>query len=164
MDTNYPSINHGRIEYPMWVIPLLCLTTFPHYTALIPMHRYRHMKQVSNYMYIIASSTTASILWHLYEEPYGILMYMDYMLAFLWFLYDMRLVFENNRKQWFFVFWLNSMIFVLHGATSSNDPSVYSLTHSLWHCASFMKCIAVSALIVPLRHVGEFRPHQIIRF
>jgi hypothetical protein len=148
----------------MWVIPLLCLSTFPHYAAIIPVYPHRHTKQLSNYMYIITSSTSASILWHLYEEPYGFLLYIDYMLALLWFLYDIRLAFENNRKRWFMVLWLNAIVFILHSTASSSEPSTYILTHSLWHCASFVKCIAVSSLVVPLRHISEFRPHQIIRF
>ena len=148
----------------MWDIPLLCLTTIPHYTAILPLYRDRRIKKVSNYIYIITSATTASILWHLYEEPYGVLLYMDYMLALLWFLYDMRLSFEHNKKHCMTVLWLNSIVFILHSAASTHDPSTYAVTHSLWHCASFVKCFAVSSLIVPLRHVGEFRPHQIIRF
>jgi len=119
---------------------LLILTTMLHYFAITPFTKY------NNYIRTIIISTTLSILWHLNNEPYGILLFLDYTAAVIWTIYDLYLADRTNN---FFVFGLaisyNFIIFSLHFLIIYKK--YYIITHSIWHILSAIKSYYVSKLI-----------------
>ena len=135
---------------------ILILMTLPQYAAIIPLLPYTYQSNYATYANIILSSTTVSILWQASNEHYVFLMYFDYILAFLWFVYDIILSLDTNDS-FQLVFSLNMVLFLLNILHSHTDN--YILLHALWHCVSCIKAYTVSRLIVPLRHVSEFGTH-----
>ena len=127
---------------------ILILTTIMHYFAIRPfIIKNQINNKYDNYILTIIISTTLSILWHINKEPYGILLYLDYLGAIVWFYYDLYLA--NNTKNLFVfiqILFFNLIIFLLN--IISLYTSDYIISHSFWHILSAIKCYFVSDLLV----------------
>lgn len=124
---------------------ILIITSALHYLAILPFAKY------NNYVLTIIISTTLSILWHLNREPYGILLYLDYTAALIWFLYDIYLGQEtNNLLVVRLIILYNIIIFILN--IISIYYKYYIITHTIWHILSAIKCYYVSKLIVDFNY------------
>lgn len=122
----------------------LTTTTMMHYLAIRPFTLNNLLNnKYDNYILTIIISTTLSILWHINKEPYGILLYLDYLGAFIWFCYDLYLADSTIIIQ---VIFFNLIIFLLN--IISLYTSDYVISHSFWHILSAIKCYYVSDLIV----------------
>jgi len=125
------------------------LTTMLHYFAIIPIARKNLMEQYSNYILTIILSTTVSILWHINNEPYNLLFFINYVLALTWFLFD----YSYSIKKYNFLFFIqiigwNLIIFTLSIICSIIPYNYYVYAHSLWHILSAIKSYYVSKFIV----------------
>jgi len=114
---------------------LLVLSTLPHYYAVIPVY---HKYPV--YASIIVTSTTLSVVYHIYRET-GIVVYLDYLMAFIWFLYDLKLAKEKLPE----IITANILIFYVNVIIPYDD--FYCVSHSIWHLLSALKAYYVSDLI-----------------
>jgi len=120
----------------------LILTTLPHYTAIIPVWNDPLMR---HYCYTIAVSTTFSILYHAYHESNIVIMWLDYLMALVWFLYDVSWGLIMTPYSFSLLLVLNSLVFLANQSISHDDR--YPARHSFWHLFSACKCICVSVLI-----------------
>lgn len=123
---------------------LLMISTMLHYFAIIPFSNKILIEQYSNYILTIILSTTFSILWHTNSYPAGILFFMDYSFAHLWFLQD--LYHGYNKNHLLKILFLNMFVFILN--IFSSYKIYYYYTHSIWHIISAMKCYYVSKFII----------------
>jgi hypothetical protein len=125
---------------------LLLLTSTLHYLAILPIVINFHNNTLPDfhriYINIIIFSTTISIIWHYYNEPRNILLYIDYYLSFLWFIGDMLWALDLNNIT---IVFLNLGCFFLN--ININYSNNYILHHSIWHIINACKCIYVSYII-----------------
>lgn len=114
----------------------IILTTLPHYIAAYyayQIHLY--------YAIIIFLSSTLSIIWHMYQTN-KLFFYLDYALAFIWFLADLILSIETkNQSTIFTVIILNGIIAATNQVKFRNIT--YETIHSIWHCLSWSKGIFI---------------------
>jgi len=111
----------------------LVLSTLPHYLALYP-------KNNSLYRAVIFTSSTLSVLWHIYNEPINIIFYLDYAAAAIWFFYDIFLGFHT--KNIYTIFILNFIVFILNQSIKNE----YVFYHSVWHIMSAIKCYYIASI------------------
>jgi hypothetical protein len=95
------------------------------------------------YSLLVSSSTTASIFWHLKNEPHDWSFWLDYGLAGAWTLVDIGLAYEKDVLR--DVLLLQAIAIVTNKIVERS--SNYNLYHSLWHILSACKCIAVAAML-----------------
>jgi hypothetical protein len=127
---------------------LLVLTTLFHYLAILPFHEFNKFNRFNNYVFIIITSTTLSVIWHLLFEPFGLIFYLEYLFATLWFLYDLKLSIQtSNYFVYIQVLFFNFLIFILNIIFNMMNPEYYVVFHSIWHLLSALKCYYVSFLI-----------------
>jgi hypothetical protein len=112
----------------------LIITTVSHYMAILPL---LYNTYYYDYIIIIFISTTFSILWHHDNERISIIYNMDYIFAFIWFMYDMIL---TNYLTYTLL--LNLIIFIIN--RWSDHCKNYKLYHSIWHLLSALKCFIIS--------------------
>lgn len=123
---------------------LLILSTALHFLSIYPVI-------ISNrdnrgiYSAIILLSTASSILWHLYKEHEGPLLYLNYSMATIWTIYDVMLINQTEYNVVSQVFGLTWIIYCLNAILSF--PNHYELTHSLWHILSSAKCLYISYIL-----------------
>jgi len=115
---------------------MLVLSTLPHYLAIYP------MKDKYNYKILIFISVNLSVLYHLSGESIYLAI-PDYLFAGLWCFYDLLLSFQNKNK-FYFILFLNLLIFILNNSVA---PLNYGVEHSTWHLLSAAKCFWVSRMI-----------------
>ena len=117
---------------------ILVLSTLPHYLSIYPL---KYNIYTFGYINIILLSTTASVLFHTYDNIY--ITYIDYFMAFMWFLYDLKIgwIYKNIL---FKILYMNGIIFLMNINISNNN---YKIIHSLWHLLSAYKCFYISTLI-----------------
>ena len=120
----------------------LILTTLPHYAAIIPVWNDPLMR---HYCYTIAISTTLSILYHFYHESNMVIMWLDYVMALIWFLYDVSWGLIMTLYSFSLLLALNGLVFLANQSISHDDR--YPARHSFWHLFSACKCICISVLI-----------------
>ena len=120
----------------------LILTTLPHYVAMIPVWNHPLLRR---YCYTIATSTTLSILYHTYHESNTVIMWLDYVMALVWFLYDISWGLMMTPYSFSLLLILNGLVFLANQSISHDDH--YPARHSFWHLFSACKCICISVLI-----------------
>ena len=115
-------------------------TTTAHYLSVAPLLQHR---VCGAYWRLIVLSTCLSILYHAYLESGVIVVGLDYLLALVWFIYDLLfgLVTGNFVR-----------VLVCDGAIVALNLCIpydknYYLVHSVWHLASAGKAYYVSYLI-----------------
>jgi hypothetical protein len=127
---------------------LLVLTTLFHYLAILPFNELNKFNRFNNYVFIIITSTTLSVIWHLLLEPFGIIFCLDYLFAALWFLYDFQLSIKTfNYLVYTQVLFFNFLIFAINIIFNLMNPEYYVIFHSIWHLLSALKCYYISFLI-----------------
>lgn len=118
---------------------ILILTTLPHLCAI-----YWAIDIHYAYAALIAASTGASVCWHWAHEPrHHILFYIDYGLAGVWTIAD--LYFSKNANMLFTVLALNTIALITNHIHSRKLS--YEVTHSIWHCISWLKACLVAYII-----------------
>ena len=120
----------------------LILTTLPHYMAILPVWNDPLLKW---YCYTIFTSTTLSILYHAYHESNMIIMWLDYVMALVWFVYDLSWCLIMTPYSFSLLLALNGLVFLANQSISYDDR--YPARHSFWHLFSACKCICISVLI-----------------
>jgi len=120
----------------------LILTTLPHYVAILPVWNDPLLKW---YCYTIFTSTTLSILYHAYHESNMVIMWLDYVMALVWFVYDLSWCLIMTPYSFSLLLALNGLVFLANQSISYDDR--YPARHSFWHLFSACKCICISVLI-----------------
>lgn len=128
----------------------LILTTLPHYVAIVPIW---NDPLLERYCYTISISTTLSILYHAYHESNMIIMWLDYMMALVWFLYDVSWGLMMTPYSFSLLLALNGLVFLANQSISYDDR--YPARHSFWHLFSACKCICISVLISHTMHASK---------
>ena len=130
---------------------LLLITSTLHYLAVLP-HVIKYYNNVLPhihrvYINLIILSTTISIIWHYYNEPRNILLYLNSYFGFLWFAGDMLWALDLNNIT---IVSLNIISFILN--VNINFSNNYILYHSIWHIINACKCIYVSYIINTIKY------------
>ena len=107
---------------------MLVVSTLPHILSVIPYNNYE-------YINIIIISTGLSVAYHTY--PIHIIVFADYFIAFVWFLYDCHI--SLKYKIWQPIA-LNGLVFLLNIIPTNN----YLIYHTIWHLLSASKCFYVA--------------------
>ena len=131
----------------------LILTTLPHYVAMIPVW---NNPLLERYCYTIFTSTTLSILYHAYHESNMVIMWLDYVMALIWFLYDVSWGLMMTPYSFSLLLTLNGLVFLANQSISYDDR--YPARHSFWHLFSACKCICISVLISHTMHASKDLP------
>jgi len=125
---------------------ILIITSFLHYLAILPILFKYNVNKLSHfhtvYVNLIIVTTSISIIWHYYQEPYNYLMAFDYYFSSLWFIADMLWALDLCNIS---ILYLNIGSFILN--IIINYSNNYILYHSIWHVLNALKCIYVSYLI-----------------
>jgi hypothetical protein len=129
----------------------LILTTLPHYMAMIPIW---NDPLLNRYCYMILISTTLSILYHAYHESNTVIMWLDYVMALIWFLYDVSWGIMMTPYSFSLLLTLNGLVFLANQSISYDDR--YPARHSFWHLFSACKCICISVLISHALHTSHY--------
>jgi len=139
----------------------LVISTIPHFLSVKPLIKAR----LFGYASIIVTSSTLSVLYHLYEESNDIITVADYLFATIWFLFDMY--YTYNTGALYKVILGNSVVAILNMQIPYDR--FYVLNHSIWYLMNACKCYYVSTLISKLRPYRALRtpliplperPHQ----
>jgi hypothetical protein len=118
---------------------ILVLTTLLHCCSLFPSLYHNKINYNISILYniVITLATIFSILWHL-DETKKIIMYIDYLLAFIWLVLDIYIALLNYILL-IQVLLLNFIIFYLNILIKKNES--YYIYHSIWHIISSVKCL-----------------------
>jgi hypothetical protein len=92
------------------------------------------------YSYIIVTSTTLSVIWHLYEEPQNLLCAADYFMAAVWFGYDLLMCITTSHRYKIII--LNLISIILN--VMANYLPDYVVAHTFWHLFSAVRAINVA--------------------
>ena len=146
---------------------ILSLSTITHYLSIIPILKYTYNNTTLNrYKNIIIGSSTASLLWHTFNEPQNILYYIDYSGAVIWCIFDLLLAHRTKNKIIIMkIILVNFIVLITNLLIDSHksNKDKYVLLHSCWHILSSIKCYYVSGLFVPFRTLGTFGRAEIIK-
>ena len=119
---------------------LLMGTTTAHYLSLAPLLRH---KVAGAYLRIIALSTCLSILYHGFLESGVVIVGLDYLLALVWFAYDV--LFGLVTGNFVRILVCDGVIVALNLCIPYDKN--YYLVHSAWHLLSAGKAYYVSYLV-----------------
>ena len=122
---------------------LLCWSTVPHLFAIIPL--WQHRKYTNSYIFEIQLSTKLSILYHLYHESHYVINILDYLMAGIWFLYDMYFACYMPHKAHMAILCGNACVFLLNICICAGPH--YKILHSMWHLLNAFKAYQVACLI-----------------
>ena len=128
---------------------ILIFSTLFHLLATIPPLNSNHPFRYA-YTSVIITATLLSALWHYKQQTQtqqeylseGVLLYLDYSFATIWFFYDMGMVSQLPHPEKLPIIVSSIFILCLHQLCSAEQN--YVIYHSLWHIASAVKCVYVS--------------------
>jgi hypothetical protein len=140
---------------------ILIFSTLFHLLATIPPLNSNHPFRYA-YTSVIITATLLSALWHFKQQSEshslllsqeqkqeqqqylseGVLLYLDYSFATIWFFYDMGMVSQLPYPEKLPIIVSTVLILCLHQICSAEQN--YAIYHSLWHIASAIKCVYVS--------------------
>jgi hypothetical protein len=129
---------------------ILIVSTIPHYISLYFFNNINNNFFYKLYYNIIIISSTFSVIWHLSSESNGIIMILDYVFAFSWFIIELFIstIYFNSRivKN---VILTNILVYLTYilNTILLDDWISYKYSHSIWHIISFTKCIFISYLL-----------------
>ena len=131
-------------------INLTTLSTITHYASIIPIMKYTN-NDVLLYRYrnIIFLSSSASVIWHSYNEPSNILFYIDYSGAIIWFIFDLLFAIKSKNKITIVKFLLLNFIVLVSNLLIDKKSVNYNILHSAWHILSSLKCYYISQSYIP---------------
>lgn len=121
----------------------LILSTLLHYVSILPLYKYYKDKAVYDYINVILISSTCSVLYHISNTFETI----DYIMAFIWFLYDIRMGLQYTTLNTLYtILNLNAIVYILNIIhVNYINKQYYTLLHSIWHIVSAMKCYYVAS-------------------
>jgi hypothetical protein len=122
----------------------LIISTIPHLFSIIPLIKY-YNTYTFGYINIIVLSTIFSILYHLTKESNIIIIYFDYLCAFIWCLYDLYFGYILNNFVLYNIIFGNSVVFIINIIIPYDNN--YTLYHTIWHIINSCKCLYISLLI-----------------
>lgn len=111
------------------------ISTLPHYLALL------FTAKSALYSFVIFSSSSCSVYWHILGEPRNEVWILDYMLAYMWFIAELALIPTEYALR---VTLLNFLVLVVNKWADRSRN--YDLHHSIWHLLSAAKSIYVAWL------------------
>ena len=131
-------------------INLTTLSTITHYASIIPIMKYTN-NDILLYRYrnIIFLSSSASVIWHSYNEPSNILFYIDYSGAIIWFIFDLLFAIKSKNKITIVKFLLLNFIVLVSNLLIDKKSVNYNILHSAWHILSSLKCYYISQSYIP---------------
>jgi hypothetical protein len=122
---------------------ILTLSTLPHFLAIVPLiNTYSLYK---GYITTIFLSSSLSVLYHTFSDVEPMIVFADYLAAFIWGVYDLRLGVRAGRTMLRKAIYLNLVILLLN--IVSHNTNNYELAHSCWHILSATKCYYISYYI-----------------
>lgn len=140
----------------MDLINLKTLSTITHYASIIPIMKYTHTDiLLYRYRNIIFISSTASVIWHSYNEPTNILYYIDYSGAIIWFIFDLIFAYKSKNKIIVTKFLLLNLIILFSNLLIDKKSVHYNILHSAWHILSSFKCYYISQSCIPKTIAGK---------
>jgi hypothetical protein len=99
------------------------------------------------YAAIIVASTIASVAWHMAEEPkYHWLFYVDYGLTGAWFAADIMFAVQTKHIPVIIATLFVNLVTIITNIIEMSGIS-YEITHSIWHCISWIKGNIVAYII-----------------
>jgi len=116
----------------------LVVSTLPHYCACIPLLNPRMVL----YIGVICVSSTFSVLYHLYQESNTVITVLDYCMAGIWVIYDLRMINPNAKKMYLY---LTFILFCINVCIPYNE--YYPMYHSGWHLLNAGKCLYTTRLV-----------------
>jgi hypothetical protein len=103
------------------------------------------------YFWIVITSSTLSVVWHLYREPKNFLYWLDYGFAFLWTFMDIIIsIHLAPLKILLTIVILNMIVFIMNKLGdyfATINLIDYKKTHVFWHLASSSKSIFIAYLL-----------------
>ena len=111
------------------------LSTLPHYLALL------FTGKNAVYSFVVFSSTSCSVYWHILGEPRNEIWILDYMLAYMWFIAELAV---NHKEEALLITLLNFGVLLVNKWTDTSRQ--YHFHHSMWHLLSASKAIYVAWL------------------
>lgn len=111
------------------------ISTLPHYLTLL------FTGKSYLYSFVVFSSSTCSVYWHILGEPRNEIWIADYILAYIWFVSELAL---NPTKHALLITLLNFGVLIVNKWTDRSRQ--YHLHHSMWHLLSAAKSIYVAWL------------------
>ena len=135
---------------------LKTLSTITHYASIIPIMKYTN-NNVLLYRYrnIIFLSSSASVIWHSYNEPLNMLYYIDYSGAIIWFIFDLIFAYKSKDKIIITKFLLLNMLILCSNLLIDKKSVNYNILHSAWHILSSLKCYYISQACIPKKILGK---------
>ena len=131
-------------------INLTTLSTITHYASIIPIMKYtKNDILLYRYRNIIFLSSSASVIWHSYNEPSNILFYIDYSGAIIWFIFDLLFAIKSKNKITIVKFLLLNFIILVSNLLIDKKSNNYNILHSAWHILSSLKCYYISQSYIP---------------
>ena len=131
-------------------INLTTLSTITHYASIIPIMKYTN-NDILLYRYrnIIFISSSATLIWHSYNEPSNILFYIDYSGAIIWFIFDLLFAIKSKNKITLVKFLLLNFIVLISNLLIDKKSVNYNILHSAWHILTSLKCYYISQSYIP---------------
>ncbi len=126
------------------------LSTLPHFAAIWFLLPLEGQFTLQLYAGLIAASSCASVAWHVREEPYGRLFWLDYGLAAAWTAADLVLAAGGGVQLFVTVAYLNGLTVLLNKVgdwLEERRMVSYEIGHTAWHVVSWSKCWLVAWLL-----------------
>jgi hypothetical protein len=138
------------------LINVKTLSTITHYASIIPIMKYAN-NDILLYRYrnIIFLSSSASVIWHSYNEPLNILYYIDYSGAIIWFIFDLIFAYKSKDKIIITKFLILNMIILCSNLLIDKKSVNYNILHSVWHILSSLKCYYISQACIPRNTINK---------
>jgi hypothetical protein len=134
----------------MNLITLSTLSTITHYASIIPIMKYANNNiLLYRYRNIIFLSSSASVIWHSYNEPKNILYYIDYSGIIIWFIFDLLFAYKSKDKIVMTKFLLLNFLILTSNLLIDKKSIHYNILHSAWHILSSLKCFYISQSCIP---------------
>ena len=129
---------------------LTTLSTITHYASIIPIMKYAN-NDILLYRYrnIIFLSSSASVIWHSYNQPTNILYYIDYGGTIIWFIFDLILAIKSKDKITIFKFLILNLLILISNLLIDKKSIHYNILHSSWHILLSLKCYYISNACIP---------------
>lgn len=116
---------------------ILVYSTLPHYAlCLLLAYSPDTFPYKDAYTWMIAFSSTLSVIWHAYNEPRGILFWLDYGLAGIWLLMDVYIAYLLQVLDR--VLLANLCVTIVNLCISRYSED-YAVDHSAWHLLHIAK-------------------------
>ena len=125
---------------------ILIISTISHLCCILPLMSY-YRTFAWGYINVVILSVVFSILYHFCEESNRIINIIDYLLAGVWFSYDVYMgVKYGNGCDVVKIVLLNAASFIINIQIPYDLH--YYMSHSIWHLVNSVKSYCVSCILV----------------